>query len=277
MKIADDAMHARGATVAPGSGAEEGRRRIAELERSWLASWSSATRAPSQETGEAPRQRAVLRADAAAFARHTELGNAFTCAKAASSACGGQRVSGPNPAAVGWSHLAVSRIGTRPGHHSPDALPTSSSAAALSCGLTSDRSEGREGVMRIATVGSEASPSFPFHNAAASTLIESSPGTHAPLARQERNPLPSRTLLQVALTDSTAQVSVRDPSLSERGALVTSSAIAAQLLGANVRNVRVYVNGVLGEYSAQPPSTRLSNEVQDVGTPSQPPFPSERK
>lgn len=273
MKIADDAMHARGAAAAPGSGAEEGRRRIAELERSWLASWSSATRAPLPETGEAPRQHA----DAAAFARHTELGNAVSCAKAATSACEGQRVSGPNPAAVGWSHLAVSLIGTRPGNHSPDALPTSSSTAALSCGLTSDRSEGREGVMRIATVGSEASPSFPLHNAAASTLIENSPGTRAPLARQDRNPLPSRTLLQVALTDSTAQVSVRDPSLSGRGALATSSAIAAQLLGANVRNVRVYVNGVLGEYSAQPPSTRLSNEVQDVGTPSQLPFPLERK
>jgi hypothetical protein len=84
-------------------------------------------------------------------------------------------------------------------------------------------------------------------------------------------------LLQVALTDSTAQVSVRDPSLSERGALATSSAIAAQLLGSNVRSVRVYVNGALSQYSAQPPSMRVSNEVQDAGTPSQPPFPLERK
>jgi hypothetical protein len=276
MKIADDAMHARGATAAPVSGAEEGRRRIAELERSWLASWSSATRAPSPETGEAPRQHAALNDDAVAFARHTELGNARSCVAAASLACEGQRVSGPNPADVGWSHSSVSLIGTRPGNYLPDALPASSGAAAVSCGLTSDRSDaGCDGVMRVATVGSEAS--IPFHKADTSALIESGPWTRSPLARQDCNPLPSRTLLQVALTDSTAQVSVRDPSLSERGALATSSAIAAQLLGSNVRSVRVYVNGALSQYSAQPPSMRVSNEVQDAGTPSQPPFPLERK
>jgi hypothetical protein len=76
-------------------------------------------------------------------------------------------------------------------------------------------------------------------------------------------PPPSRTLLQVWVAHATAQVSLRDASLSQGEAARTGRAVANELLGLGVYAVRIYVNGVEGRYgslarAAQPPLHRFA-------------------
>ena len=63
-------------------------------------------------------------------------------------------------------------------------------------------------------------------------------------------PPPSRTLLQVWVAHSTAQVSLRDASLSPGEVARTGRAVANELLGLGVYAVRIYVNGAESRYGS---------------------------
>ena len=63
-------------------------------------------------------------------------------------------------------------------------------------------------------------------------------------------PPPSRTLLQVWVAHSTAQVSLRDASLSPGEVARTGRAVANELLGLGVYAIRIYVNGAESRYGS---------------------------
>ena len=69
-------------------------------------------------------------------------------------------------------------------------------------------------------------------------------------AQMQPGSLPSRTLLQVAVAQTTAQVTLRDASLAQGDMALAGQAIATQLLGLGVQSVRVYVNGVESNHHA---------------------------
>ena len=74
---------------------------------------------------------------------------------------------------------------------------------------------------------------------------------HGPTAQTQPGSLPSRTSLQVAVAQTTAQVTLRDASLAQGDMALTGQAIATQLLGLGVQSVRVYVNGVESNHRAR--------------------------
>jgi len=66
-----------------------------------------------------------------------------------------------------------------------------------------------------------------------------------PSDRHAARPAPhAKTMLHVAVNDSTAQVTLRDTQLQGEHAAATSRNLASQLLSMGVQSVRVYVNGV---------------------------------
>lgn len=56
--------------------------------------------------------------------------------------------------------------------------------------------------------------------------------------------------MQVSVAQSTAQVTLRDSSLSQGDVSRTGLAIASELLGLGLHAVRVYVNGVESRYGS---------------------------
>jgi hypothetical protein len=84
---------------------------------------------------------------------------------------------------------------------------------------------------------------------------------HGGLVNEVRDP--SRPVLNVAVVDAAAQVTLRDASLLPEESRLTGQAIARQLAELGLRSTRVYVNGVVVEDSAQ-------NTFPGAALPSQP-------
>jgi hypothetical protein len=82
-------------------------------------------------------------------------------------------------------------------------------------------------------------------------------------------PPPARSLLQVWVANTTAQVTLRDASLSPDEGARTGRAVADELRGLGVYAVRIYVNGVESRHgsfsrAAQPTPHRVSAGTADV-------------
>lgn len=83
---------------------------------------------------------------------------------------------------------------------------------------------------------------------------------HAP------GPMPARSALQVAVTDDTAQVTLRDATLSSSEAVRLPQAIAHQLLESGLASVRLYVNGRLSQHDRRDHSTSRQRILPGIGS-----------
>lgn len=246
MKIVDEAPVIHRAEPMPARSASHAGTWLAQLERAWLDRWNvagegapSASQRPAADADawDAPHPGAAAPRDALARSR------------AASAACGVV-----SSAAAARAHDLA---GVHGGVDRPwgGVLPLPSGAGGPNALATTPSQEPR------ALTSSPSPSSMPSE-----TADDVAPPSANKAGRQPHHamePPPSRTLLQVWVAHATAQVSLRDASLSQGEAARTGWAVANELLGLGVYAVRIYVNGVEGRYgslarAAQPPLQRVA-------------------
>ena len=233
MKIVDEAPVIHRAEPMPARSASHAGTWLAQLERAWLDRWNVAG-----EESPSTSQRPAADSDAwdvphpgAAAPR-----DARARPGAASAACG---VVG-NAAAARAHDLAGVHGGV--GRPLGSVLPPPSHAGGPNALATTPSQEPR------ALTSSPSLSSMP-----SGTADDVEPPSASNAGRRPHHamePPPSRTLLQVWVAHATAQVSLRDASLSPGEAARTGKAVANELLGLGVYAVRIYVNGVEGRYGS---------------------------
>lgn len=92
------------------------------------------------------------------------------------------------------------------------------------------------------------------------------PMQHHSALRRAPDAQPARALLQVAMTDGTAQVTLRDSTLSSTEAARLPQAIAHQLLESGLASVRLYVNGRVSQHGRRDHGPTRQNTRSDVGS-----------
>lgn len=233
MKIVDEAPVIHRAEPMPARSASHAGTWLAQLERVWLDRWNAAGEGASSAS-----QRPAADSDAwdAPLPGAAAPRDALARPRAASAACG--VVS--NAAAARAHDLA----GVNGGVDRPlgGVLSLPSGAGGPNTLATTPSQEPR------ALTSSPSPSSMPSETA--DDVQPPSANNAAPRPHHAMEPPPSRTLLQVWVAHATAQVSLRDASLSQGEAARTGRAVADQLLGMGVYAVRIYVNGVEGRYGS---------------------------
>lgn len=232
MKIVDEAPSVHRAESMPARSAAHAGTWLAQLERAWLDRWNAAGEGapPATHRPAAHAHASDARQDVATAAR-----DALSRPMAASAPCG---------------------VASRP------AASCAHDIAGVNRGV--DRSLGGVLAQPLRAGGPSAEAPTPPHERSApapspvpSKAADDVDGAELPSARNAgqrphhaMEPPPSRTLLQVWVAHSTAQVTLRDASLSQDEVARTGRAVATELLGLGVYAVRIYVNGVEGRYGS---------------------------
>lgn len=232
MKICDEALGVHPAQSMPARSAAHAGTWLAQLERAWLDRWSgagegapSAAHRPAADSD--PRDASQRATAAASDTLGMQTAGSARCGVVSSGA-----VRHALEAAVGYTGVDRSLVGV------PEQFRAGGPSASVPV-----RPCDRPALTRAAPL--------------ALVPSETTADVERPSARNAgqrphdaMEPPPSRTLMQVSVAQSTAQVTLRDASLSQGDVSRTGLAIASELLGLGLglHAVRVYVNGVESRY-----------------------------
>lgn len=271
MKIADSMRAAPPLTASQATAPRKADAWQAQLERAWLESWSG-DRPPQGQSTARPEDTVPARPKAGARIEGAERTN--PAERAAD--CDFLSLNRPCPSNSRNAHLE----------------PTTGATTVARPGLTCSSREVRASSEVSRTVGVESAagsrvgaappprPLLPLTagsgDAAARTQAEQ---PRSALHHHEPGAAPSRTSLQVAVADGTAQVTLRDAALSTTEVSRLPQAIAHQLLETGLQSVRLYVNGRVSQHGRGDHSVSRDQKTPDIGRVADPDHitPLERK
>lgn len=250
MKLGDNTSAALPPTVSNPTAPHRAGAWQAQLERAWLDSWQgeqAKERNTANPGGEEARQTPAARSESPERAGPLERG-----AGAGLRAPERPISSPPGPLNAGgqavWRGVmvapAASHVSTRVG----DGAVLQSAAAG-----------------RAVTAATTGYPRLPADAGGEAALPPGAEAKGGAARDHQPGAAPSRTLLQVAVADGAAQVTLRDPALSEAELSRLPQAMAHQLLQSGLESVRLYVNGRMSQHVRSEHGPSRDHQNPDIG------------